>query len=295
MKTIASVFLVLLSTSSLLLTNPGAARADNLFVSDLAGRVVEFGPSATGTVFATTGTADGIAFDQAGNLYATISGGIEKLNSSGTMTSIFSATGLSEPFALTFDSAGTLFVSDIFGNAIWKFNSSGNGTLFAWSGLDGPDGLAFDRAGNLYVANEGNNTIEEFGTNGVGRVFANTGLNSPRGLAFDSAGNLYVANYGNSTIEVFNTNAVGTVFASSGVAWPWGLALDRAGNLYVANQLSNNIEEFNPSGVGTVFVSSGLYDPAALAFENIPEPSPGLLITVSLAAVLPLKRRRNAR
>jgi DNA-binding beta-propeller fold protein YncE len=78
---------------------------------------------------------------------------------------------------------GNLYVANLGGDTIEKFNSSGVGTVFASSGDNGSMGLAFDSAGNLYAANFSNNTIEEFSSSGVGTVFASTGLDEPIGIA----------------------------------------------------------------------------------------------------------------
>jgi DNA-binding beta-propeller fold protein YncE len=178
--------------------------------------ISEFNSSGFPTDFASVAPAQGalgLAFDNAGNLYATTfrSGTIEKFDASGVGTSF--ATGLSLPGGLAFDRAGNLFVANGGNNTIEKFDASGVGTVFASSGLSAPYGLAFDSAGNLFVANKANNTIEEFDSSGAGTVFA-TGLDSPAGLAFDSAGNLFVVNSANNTIEEFDSSGAGTVFAN---------------------------------------------------------------------------------
>ena len=99
--------------------------------------------------------------------------------------------------------ADTIYASSADGT-IYKFDSSGNGSVFAYIGLGTPEGLVFDSSGDLYVATSGYNTIEKFDSSGHESIFANSGLNDPQGLAFDNSGNLYVANAGNNTIERFN-------------------------------------------------------------------------------------------
>ena len=141
----------------------------------------------------------------------------------GGVGSLFAST--SRPAGLAFDSAGNLYASNYFSNTITKFTPGGVGSVFASSGLSAPDGLAFDSAGNLYVTNQSGNTITKFTPGGVGSVFASTGLNSPSGLAFVSAGNLYAANYSSNTIEEFSALGADLgVFASSGMHNPIGLA-----------------------------------------------------------------------
>ena len=108
----------------------------------------------------------------------------------------------SEGFGIAFDEAGNLFAADAFDQTIFKFEPDGTRSVFvgpsAFVPDTGPAGLAFDRFGNLFVSTEsrmlliGNDTILKFTPEGVKSTFA-TGLTYPRGLAFDRSGNLFVA------------------------------------------------------------------------------------------------------
>lgn len=199
------------------------AHADTIYVSTFRDNTVyKFDSSGNASVFAAAGSGlnypVGLAFNTNGGLYVANSGGgtgnstIEEFNSSG-QGSLFANSGFVEPWDITFDHNGNLFVSD--NSAIEEFNSSGTGSVFATasSGLDLPSGLAFDASGNLYVANY-NDTILKFNTNGVSSVFASSGLSNPEALAFDSSGNLYVGNQGDLDILKFNASGIGSVFAS---------------------------------------------------------------------------------
>jgi sugar lactone lactonase YvrE len=132
------------------------------------------------SVFATTNEANGLAFDQAGNLFAT----------NGIPT-----------------------------DTLTKFTPGGVSSIFATGGgLSNPIGLAFDKSGNLFVASANNNTIYRFTPGGVESVFASGGiLNDPATLAFDSAGNLFVGNEvpGASSIDKFTPGGVGSLFATT--------------------------------------------------------------------------------
>jgi hypothetical protein len=108
----------------------------------------------------------------------------------------------SQGFGLAFDEAGNLFAADAFDQSIFKFAPDGTRSVFvgpsAFVPDTGPAGLAFDSFGNLFVSTEsrmlliGNDTILKFTPQGVRSTFA-TGLTFPRGLAFDRTGNLFVA------------------------------------------------------------------------------------------------------
>ena len=107
----------------------------------------------------------------------------------------------SQGWGLAFDNAGNLYAADGGGQTIYKFAPNGARTVFvgpnAFAPGESPVGLAFDSSGNLFVSIEtftdpGADSIVYFSPTGVKSPFA-TGLTTPRGLAFDSSGNLFVA------------------------------------------------------------------------------------------------------
>jgi DNA-binding beta-propeller fold protein YncE len=122
----------------------------------------------------------GLAFDGAGNLYASDydAGSIMKLDASGNKTTF--ASGLVSPDGLAFGN-GNLYAADYNRGRIDKFDASGNSTAFA-TGLLNPTGLAFDGGGNLYASNYGNGTIMKFDPSGNNTVFA-SGLSRPTFIA----------------------------------------------------------------------------------------------------------------
>ena len=178
-----------------------SASAQNLFAVDVQGPIYgnidEFTPNGVrSTVASGLDSAQGLAFDQAGNLFVADDGIIDRFTPNGVRSTF--AVGLSGPFGLAFDSAGNLFVADRFDGHIYKFTPAGVRTTFA-SGLSIPNGLAFDRAGNLFVAAGDGVSIEgkiyKFTPGGARTTFA-SGLYYPFALAFDSRGNLFVADQG---------------------------------------------------------------------------------------------------
>lgn len=136
-----------------------------------------------------------------------------------------------QSLGLAFDSAGNLFASDAIFQTIYKFTPDGTRSIFvdalAFDPNHAPTGLAFDRAGNLFASIEGQfpDAILKFEPDGTESTFA-TGLNSPRGLAFDSAGNLFVAEVGGGDILRFTPNGNMSVCASEVLA-PRFLAFPR--------------------------------------------------------------------
>ena len=150
-------------------------------------------------------------------------------------------TGLSVPNGLAFDDAGNLYITNTntvsptaINNTVSVFPEH-NGTLFGvpvrrhvlttvFSDLSTPMGLAFDHGGNLYVANVQNGTVSVLpkasGTLFGVAVTKNTpatvvsALSTPQCLAFDQAGNLYITSFLGNTVSVL-PKASGTLFGKS--------------------------------------------------------------------------------
>jgi len=127
---------------------------------------------------------------------------IYKFTPAGLQTRFGSIPSPSQSFGLAFDEAGNLFAADTFNRTIFKFAPDGTRAVFvgpsAFDPETGPAGLAFDRSGNLFVSTESepplirNDMILKFTPEAMKSAFA-AGLTYPRGLAFDRSGNLFVA------------------------------------------------------------------------------------------------------
>jgi sugar lactone lactonase YvrE len=152
----------------------------------------------------------------------TASGGISEF---GTLP----GSGAGSAFGLAFDSAGNLFAADSVAQTIFKFTPAGVRSVFVGPSAFLPDqspiGLAFNSAGNLFVSTEdaiGNGEILEFTANGTETTFAIGLTKNPRGLTFDAAGDLFVAEVSvpgggpGDILKFFAGTNVPTVFAVAG-------------------------------------------------------------------------------
>ena len=234
-------------------------------VTTLAGRAGSFGTNDGTASAARFNYPEGVAVDNAGNLYVadTDNCTIRKVTPVGTDWVVTTLAGLGG--------------ADASGNPLHP--GSANGTNSA-ARFYAPCGVAVDSASNLYVADCYNGTIRKMtpvGTNWMvttlagkaGSTGSADGTNSaarfinPWGVAMDSAGNLFVTdNYNHSVRKMtpVGTNWVvttlagragyqGTADGTGSIARfnsPDGVAVDNAGNVYVADTNNNTIRKGYP-------------------------------------------------
>lgn len=189
-----------------------------------------------------------LAIDGSGNLYVADYGNqmIRKVTSSGVVTTIAGAGGsigalngagssarFNSPAGIEIDSAGNLYVCDMYNRTIRKLTLSGSawsvGTMAGVAPLNGandgpaaaarfagPSGIAIDANGYLYVVDFLASTIRRVAPDGgactlaglpgfsgarndVG-IFARLG--HPRAIAVDAAGDIYLSDFDNHVIRV---------------------------------------------------------------------------------------------
>ncbi len=206
------------------------------------------------------------------------------------------AARFANPWGVTVDGSGNLFVADTDNHVIRKITSGGTVTTFAGtpgtsgssdsgSGLfNSPQGVAVDSSGNVYVCDTGNHTIRKITSGGTVSTLAGTagltGTNDatggsarfyePEGIVVNSTGTLiYVADTWNHTIRQIASGVVTTLAGSptnagfangtGGAALfnePQGVALDVAGNIYVGDTGNQMIRMVTAAGVVTTVAGS---------------------------------------
>ena len=229
-----------------------AVHGGNLYIADSVNGIRQVTPQGIITTFSTVPNPNGLAFDQAGNLFATCGyAQVCKIDSSGNF-SFIAGTGTS--------------------------GNSGDGGAATNATFGYPSGIAVDRSGKIYVADYWGSRVRVITTDGFIHSFAGTGYtdigsgdNGPAtqanlgllsGLALDENGNLYIAeNYNGVTgrVRVVNfSSGIITTLAGGGpldqlgdglpalratLKIPVALAFDSSLNLYVADGGSNRVRE----------------------------------------------------
>jgi len=188
-------------------------------------------------------------------------------------------TGLSHPFGVAIDSAGTLYVSDSANNRVIAVAAgTGQPVVLPFNGLWEPCGVAVDHAGTVYVADSLNNRVLRLaaGADSATEVPI-TGLNYPGGIAVDGTGNLYIADRGShQVVKLAAGTSTPTVLPFNGISDPVDVAVDTAGAVYATDGTmhsndpsSGRVLKLDPDAESSVALPiSGLRPPFGVTVDN---------------------------
>lgn len=236
----------------------------------------------------------GIVKDAAGNLFVCDRDNhkIRKITPAGMVSTFAGSTmGFAEgtgtaaqfnqPYSITIDASGNLYVGDRINHAIRKITAAGVVTTLAGNGTAGnqngtgsaarfnePLGVAADAAGNIFVADYINGLIRKVTPAGV----VTTHFNPVHvfGLTIDATGNIYYTTYNDHQVMKYSTANVNTVVAGQGATsgsadgtgagatfnFPSGITVDNSGNLYVCDAFNYRIRKITSGGVVSTFAGT---------------------------------------
>ena len=231
----------------------------NGIIATVAGSVLNDGDFATN---ATINSANGIAFDSAGNLYIADSSNnrIRKVDTNGVITTVA-------------------------GNGVPGY--SGDGGAATNASLKQPYDIASDAWGNLFIADSHNQRVRKVDTNGIistvagtslrgfsgdGGAATNAQLNTLYGITVDGLGNLFIADSFNNRVRRVDTNGIVMTIVGSGaygfsgdgmaatnaaIDEPWDVTLDSAGNLFIADFFNQRIRKVDVNGMINTVAGNG--------------------------------------
>ncbi|HXT12950.1 MAG TPA: Ig-like domain-containing protein [Candidatus Angelobacter sp.] len=296
----------------------------NVYISDLANNTIrKMTPDGAVTTLAghagISGTNDGVgdaarffnpsglAVDGNGNIFVadTVNDTIREVTPLGVVSTFAGAPQVSgtndgtgsfarffDPFGVTFDMNGNLFVGDTHNNAIRKITPDGTVANFAGTigtagtndgpnltaAFDFPEGLTFDGSGNLYVVDDASDIIRKISGDGSVLTFAGTALlsgsvdgtdaaarfNHPFGIAADESGNLYVSDTGNNLIR--KITPAGVVTTIGGVPGVTG-SLDGSGS----DALFNSPEGLAVDKQGNLYIADAANHSIRKGYPALPD------------------------
>ena len=248
---------------------------DNLFVTDMTGRVQKF--SSNGVFLLSwqlpqtdKGRPKGMCTDREGNIVVNEPhySRVNHFSTEGKLVAQWGVHGTNDgqltfPRAVAVNSRNEIYVSE-YGlvERVQRFTARGAKFLnsFGHAGtgpgeFNRPEGLFVDSQDRVYVADSCNHRIQIFSSDGhFLRAYGKPGrglgeLSYPYDICVDAAGRQYVCEFGNSRIQVFDADdhpieIIGGPGAEPGrFSNPWGVALDSQGNLYVADSQNHRVQK----------------------------------------------------
>ena len=177
------------------------------------------------------------------------------------------ANQLRYPRGLFVDTAGTIFIADIWNNRIqkWELGATEGTTII--SNLNNPIDVALDASGNIYVVDENDHSVIKYAADGSnGQIVAGGNgngsdlnqLSQPQGIFIDNDNNLYIADRENSRIMKWGPDATeGEVVAGGngeGNALnqfyrPVSVYVDNQKNIYVVDEWITRVMKWTPGAI----------------------------------------------
>jgi NHL repeat len=190
-------------------TNLAVDQQGDIYVADNGSlREITTAGNVTTIALKSASSVQAVAIDASNNLYIlnlnNTGSSVGKVASDGTVTII--ASHFTNPWGLTADQNGNLFVSD--GGVIWKIAATSN-AMSQFAGQSGGiwKGLAFDSQGNLFVADFLDKYINKVTSTGTISIYAGNSESGspsdgvanmasflfPTSVVADASGNIFVA------------------------------------------------------------------------------------------------------
>jgi len=199
---------------------------------------------------------------------------IREFSPDGDLVKTWSYGEFSEPWGITVDADGFIYVADGHTNRVYKFTNDGTFVL-SWGGAGATNGrfnfpgdMTVDDVGLIYVADQSNHRVQLFDSQGnyrghLGSVGSATGNFSwPVGLGTDAHGYVYITDLDNDRVEVYRHGGYVAQWGSLGTGpgqftSARGIGVAPDGSVYVADFSTNLVQKFGAAPVPTEAVTLG--------------------------------------
>lgn len=183
------------------------------------------------------------------------------------------------PVSISFDSNGTLYVSDSRQKTVQGYSKEGKLNFVLGGRLEfvHPTGIAIDKKRNrLYVVDTKSHHFKAFDIVTKKLLFTvgergtqDAQFNYPTNIAIDQRnGNIVIVDTQNFRVQIFDKDGkfirrFGKIGDKPGMfARPKGVAVDTEGHIYVSDAAFNNIQVFDETGTLLLYFGSAGYTPA---------------------------------
>ncbi|HLY20772.1 MAG TPA: kelch repeat-containing protein, partial [Bryobacteraceae bacterium] len=224
---------------------------------------VTFAPRAPGLRLGGVNLSDASGNPLGSSLIYGIGNGPAVAFAPGVQTTV--GSGLNYPYDIAVDSAGDVFIADLYNIQVVEFTPGGAAITVPASGLGGPTGVAVDGAGDVFIADPSNSQVLEVTPSGVQTIALNSCY--PTGVAVDGAGDVFIADPCAMQVVKITPSGVATPVPATGLIYPWGVAVDAAGDVFIADPKGQQVVKVTPGGVQTTVPATGLSYPQGVAVD----------------------------
>jgi gliding motility-associated-like protein len=178
------------------------------------------------------------------------------------------AAGLSAPYGIAINAAGTIYVADQTTNKVSIVQQGSLTQVGLTANLNSPAGLAADGMGNIYVTDAGNLQVKELPAGGGNPITVSGAYSYPLGVAADAAGNVFITDYNNNNVTRVPAGGGPAKVIATGFSHPQGIAVDGAGNVYVADASNTAIQKLAAGTYVKSLVSNQFHFPTGVAIDG---------------------------